>query len=75
MLKKALTLGLTFGLLASAHAEGEWSNLGEVSFQFRKFKNDHDANTEDTGMLIFSRVEASYEDGPSQTRFSWFCSR
>jgi len=53
-------------------AQGEWFNRGQVSFQYRQFKDDGDDTTEDTGMLVFSRVEAKYEDGPFEHSFRAF---
>ncbi len=77
MLKKSSALFtslITLGLCSSLQAqdEGQWFNRGEISFQTRQFKNDHNKNTEDTGMLVFSRVEATYKEGPYEHSFRVF---
>ncbi|MAF77122.1 MAG: hypothetical protein CME60_03110 [Halobacteriovoraceae bacterium] len=67
-----LLLGLSFESSMAQEDEGTWFNRGQVSFQFRQFKDDDNETTEDVGMLVFSRVEARYENGPYEHSFRGF---
>lgn len=51
---------------------GQWSNRGEISLQWRRFEDDNVTRTEDTGMLVFSRVEATYTDEMNKHVFRGF---
>ncbi len=48
-------------LIQSATFASEWSHKGEVSLQWRRFDDDKDISTEDTGALVFTRLETVYE--------------
>ncbi len=72
MLKKLVFLTLSSVLVIPSFAKEEWFNRGQVSFQFRQFQDDKKENTEDTGMLVFSRVEAKYTGGPFEHNFRGF---
>lgn len=39
----------------------EFSSLGEVTLEYRQFKNDDLSSTQDTGLAVFSRLESSFE--------------
>lgn len=70
MKKGLLLLSLCFSFLVQG--EEEWSNKGEVSFQWRRFDDDKVERTEDTGTLVFSRVEAQYNDDDEKHVFRGF---
>ncbi len=72
MLKSIFFISLFALVVTPSFAKEEWFNRGQVSFQFREFENDNDENTEDTGMLVFSRVEAKYTGGPFEHSFRGF---
>lgn len=75
MLKTSLILIILTTLLGGtsfAEEEGTWDNKGEVSFQWRRFDDDNIVRTEDTGMLVFSRVESVYTDEQSRHVFRGF---
>jgi hypothetical protein len=44
-----------------AEEEDNWDGQGEISLEYRTFKDDNDFATEDTGVSIFSQVESRYE--------------
>jgi hypothetical protein len=50
----------------------EWEHKGEVSLQLRRFENDDLESTEDTGLLVFTRVESVYKDDDHRHVFRGF---
>lgn len=49
--------------LYSFQALADFGSLGEVTLEYRQFKNDDISSTQDTGIAVFSRLESSYEEG------------
>ncbi len=50
----------------------EWDHKGEVSVQFRQFEDDKIETNEDTGLLIFTRVESVYKGDKTRHVFRGF---
>ncbi len=62
---------LAFFLPLTILAE-DWSHKGEVSLQWRRFDDDNNVGTEDTGALVFTRLESVYEDEMNRHVFRGF---
>ena len=69
---KAIVILFCISFTLSSIAEEKWSNKGEVSFQWRRFEDDKTVESEDTGTLVFSRIESQYESGNIKNVFRGF---
>jgi len=60
---------LSLNLLASPFDKENWQGQGELSFEFRQFKNDDIPSTVDGGQAVFGRVETRWEEDAYKTVF------
>lgn len=71
--REALSLISIFLVLCSLNIGAqEWEHKGEVSLQLRRFEDDGIERTEETGMLVFTRVESVYKDDDHRHVFRGF---
>lgn len=62
MKKLFFLLFFLFSSTAFGLNEDFYSGQGEVTFEFRRFDNDNNRFTEETGVALFTRVETRYND-------------
>lgn len=58
--------------MIASSSYAEWTSLGEIRYELRAFKDDHQDTTKDLGSALFSRLEAKYKKNNLSAKFRGF---
>lgn len=59
-------------IAASALLAGDWKSKGETTLESRLFEDDHEAQTQDSGLGMFARLELDVKQGPWRANLRGF---
>ena len=59
---KQIILSILISLLGTEIVFAQWSFQGELTLEGRAFKNDNIELSEDKGLALYSRAEATYKN-------------
>ncbi len=59
-------------IAASTLLAGDWKSKGETTLESRQFEDDHEAQTQDSGLGMFARLEVDVKQGPWRANLRGF---